>query len=80
FQPGPDDALPPEILDEHCLSIYNADGELCASHLFDTNSRLVNHGGNIDRGIVSLPFTRQSDGETVYFPSNLIENLFLSNG
>ncbi len=23
---------------------------------------------------------RQSDGEVVYFPSNLIENLFLSNG
>jgi ribosomal protein S12 methylthiotransferase accessory factor len=23
---------------------------------------------------------RQSDGETVYFPSNLIENLFASNG
>ena len=28
----------------------------------------------------SLPFVRQSDGETVYFPSNLIENLYLSNG
>jgi ribosomal protein S12 methylthiotransferase accessory factor len=27
-----------------------------------------------------LPFVRHSDGETVYFPSNLIENLFLSNG
>ncbi|MGL4995365.1 MAG: YcaO-like family protein, partial [Deefgea sp.] len=26
------------------------------------------------------PFVRQSDGETVYFPSNLIENLFVSNG
>jgi len=23
---------------------------------------------------------RQSDGEVVYFPSNLIENLYLSNG
>jgi ribosomal protein S12 methylthiotransferase accessory factor len=31
------------------------------------------------RGICSLPFVRQSDGEVVYFPSNLIENL-LSNG
>ena len=27
-----------------------------------------------------MPYVRQSDGETVYFPSNLIENLFLSNG
>ena len=74
FQPGPNDELPEEILDDYCLAIYNPDGELCGSHLFDTNS------GNIERGIVSLPYQRQSDGETVYFPSNLIENLFLSNG
>jgi ribosomal protein S12 methylthiotransferase accessory factor len=74
FQPGPDDALPAEILDDHCLAIYNADGELRASHLYDTNS------GNVQRGICSLPYVRQSDGEVVYFPSNLIENLFLSNG
>ncbi|MBR2514172.1 MAG: OsmC domain/YcaO domain-containing protein [Halomonas sp.] len=74
FQPGPNDELPKEILDEHCLAIYNPEGELCGSHLIDTNS------GREDRGIVSLPFVRQSDGETVYFPSNLIENLFLSNG
>uniref|UniRef100_UPI0038F78B98 YcaO-like family protein n=1 Tax=Streptomyces niveiscabiei TaxID=164115 RepID=UPI0038F78B98 len=36
--------------------------------------------GNVERGICSIPYVRQSDGETVYFPSNLIENLFLSNG
>ena len=74
FKPGPQDALPAEILDEYCLAIYNPDGELRGSHLYDTNS------GNTQRGICSLPFVRQSDGEVVYFPSNLIENLFLSNG
>ncbi|KHL70219.1 hypothetical protein SF06_09990 [Pseudomonas flexibilis] len=74
FQPGHDDALPAEILDDHCLEIYNPDGELRGSHLYDTNS------GNVQRGICSLPFVRQSDGEVVYFPSNLIENLYLSNG
>ncbi|OOG13327.1 OsmC domain/YcaO domain-containing protein [Pseudomonas sp. C9] len=74
FKPGRNDALPTEILDEHCLKIYNRDGELRGSHLIDTNS------GNEERGICSLPFVRQSDGEVVYFPSNLIENLFLSNG
>ena len=74
FKPGPKDALPVEILDEYCLRIYNPDGELRGSHLYDTNS------GNIQRGICSLPFVRQSDGEVVYFPSNLIDNLFLSNG
>ncbi|EJZ57981.1 MULTISPECIES: OsmC domain/YcaO domain-containing protein [Pseudomonas] len=74
FKPGPKDELPAEILDQYCLDIYNRDGELKGSHLFDTNS------GNTQRGICSLPFVRQSDGEVVYFPSNLIENLFLSNG
>ena len=74
FQPGPDDELPGEILDEQCRTIYDPEGELCGSHLYDTNS------GNVERGICSLPYVRQSDGEVVYFPSNLIENLFLSNG
>ncbi|MET1115548.1 MAG: OsmC domain/YcaO domain-containing protein [Comamonas sp.] len=74
FQPGPSDALPSEILDEYCVEIYNPDGELRASHLHDTNS------GNVQRGICSLPFVRHSDGESVYFPSNLVENLYVSNG
>ncbi len=74
FKPGRKDALPAEILDEYCREIYNPDGELLGSHLYDTNS------GNIERGICSLPFVRQSDSEVVYFPSNLIENLYLSNG
>ncbi|WP_222911516.1 OsmC domain/YcaO domain-containing protein [Pseudomonas sp. DNDY-54] len=74
FKPGRKDALPAGILDEYCLAIYNPDGELHGSHLIDTNS------GNEQRGICSLPYVRHSDGEVVYFPSNLIENLFLSNG
>lgn len=74
FKPGPKDELPTDILDEYCLKVYDRDGELRGSHLYDTNS------GNTQRGICSLPFVRQSDNEVVYFPSNLIENLFLSNG
>jgi ribosomal protein S12 methylthiotransferase accessory factor len=74
FKPGPKDALPAGILDAYSREIYNPDGELRGSHLYDTNS------GNVERGICSLPYVRQSDGEVVYFPSNLIENLFVSNG
>ncbi|MBQ0763059.1 OsmC domain/YcaO domain-containing protein [Marinobacter psychrophilus] len=74
FKPGPNDELPQGILDSHCLEIYNPEDELAGSNLIDTNS------GNAERGICALPFVRHSDGETVYFPSNLIENLFLSNG
>jgi len=74
FKLGPGDSLPTEILDDYCLAIFNPEGELLGSHLIDTNS------GNIDRGICGLPYVRQSDGKTVYFPSNLIENLYVSNG
>ena len=74
FKPGPEDMLPTEILDEYCLKIFSPDGDLRSSHLIDTNS------GNVQRGICSLPYVRQSDGEVIYFPSNLIENLYVSNG
>ncbi|MEB3863976.1 OsmC domain/YcaO domain-containing protein [Acinetobacter sp. IK31] len=74
FKPSPNGELPKEILDEYCLEIYNPDDELLGTYLYDTNS------GNVERGICSLPFVRQSDDEVVYFPSNLIENLYLSNG
>ena len=69
-----DDSLPEGLLDEYCLEIFDPESELQGSHLIDTNS------GNIERGICAIPYVRQSDQETVYFPSNLIENLFLSNG
>ena len=74
FKPGPDDALPDGLLDERCLAWYDPDGELRASHLIDTNS------GNVARGICALPYVRRSDGEVVWFPSNLVENLYVSNG
>ncbi|KQN69115.1 protein involved in RimO-mediated beta-methylthiolation of ribosomal protein S12 YcaO [Duganella sp. Leaf61] len=74
FKPARRDKLPAEILDDYTRDIYDADGELRGSHLIDTNS------GNIERGICALPYTRLSDGATVYFPSNLVENLYVSNG
>jgi len=74
FKPGPGDALPEGLMDDLCLKIYDPDGELKASDLLDTNSGLV------ERGICALPFERQSDKETVFMPTNLIGNLFVSNG
>ncbi|AWI75741.1 OsmC domain/YcaO domain-containing protein [Parazoarcus communis] len=74
FKPGPKNALPAGVLDDYCLQIFDPDGELRSSHLYDTNS------GNVQRGICSLPYVRQSDGAVVYFPTNLIDNLYLSNG
>ena len=74
FKPGPKNALPAGVLDDYCLQIFDPDGELRSSHLYDTNS------GNVQRGICSLPYVRQSAGAVVYFPTNLIDNLYLSNG
>jgi ribosomal protein S12 methylthiotransferase accessory factor len=69
-----EDSIPQGLLDDYCLEIYNPEGELQGSNLIDTNS------GNYERGICAIPYVRQSDQETIYFPSNLLENLFLSNG
>ena len=74
FMPGPNGEMPEDVLDEYTLEIYDPEEELLGTHLYDTNS------GKTERGICALPFVRQSDAEVVYFPSNLIENLYLSNG
>ena len=36
--------------------------------------------GNYDRGIVAMPYVRQSDQQTVYIPQSIIANLYVSNG
>ncbi|MGB0664615.1 MAG: OsmC domain/YcaO domain-containing protein [Pontibacterium sp.] len=74
FEIPSDNSLPEGLLDDYCWEIYNPEGDLKGRNLVDTNS------GNAERGVCAIPYQRQSDGETVYFPSNLIENLFLSNG
>lgn len=74
FQAGPNDSLPPGLLDERMKRIYGQGGDLKFSHLVDTNS------GRRERGVCAVPFVRQSDQATVYVPVNLIANLFVSNG
>lgn len=69
-----DDSLPAGILDERLHAFYNPDQEVNASDLIDLQS------GNGDRGICALPFSRQSDQQTVYIPMNIIGNLYVSNG
>ncbi|QPK17420.1 30S ribosomal protein S12 methylthiotransferase accessory factor YcaO [Pectobacterium versatile] len=69
-----DDALPEGILDARLHQFYDPEQELSASDLIDLQS------GNADRGICALPFTRQSDQQTVYIPMNIIGNLYVSNG
>ncbi|SEA50320.1 ribosomal protein S12 methylthiotransferase accessory factor [Thiothrix caldifontis] len=66
--------LPAGLLDEATLGFYDPESTLDATKLVDLNS------GHEERGICALPYVRQQDGETVWFPVNLIGNLYVSNG
>lgn len=73
--PIEDDALLPEgILDDELLDYFDPGQELTPDLLVDLQS------GNYDRGIVALPYVRQSDQQIVYIPQSIIANLYVSNG
>ena len=72
--PVESDDIPGGLLDEATLSHYNMDDELTAPMLIDTNS------GNRERGICALPFVKQTTNEEIWFPVNIIGNLYASNG
>ncbi len=73
--PIDDEAIPPmEMMDEFLWEYFDPNGEITPELLVDLQS------GNYDRGIVTLPYVRQSDNETVYIPQSIIGNLFVSNG
>jgi ribosomal protein S12 methylthiotransferase accessory factor len=74
FQPGPDGEWPEQILTPELRALYNPDHSIDATMLVDLNS------GAAERGICALPYIRQRDGETVWFPVNIIGNLYVSNG
>lgn len=69
-----EETLPEGILDDFLRDYFDPHGDLTPDLLVDLQS------GNPERGIVALPYTRQSDGETVYIPQSIIANLFVSNG
>ena len=62
-----------EYLNEELLAIYDPQGELGSEDLVDYNS-------DITAKIISLPFKKHSNGQSVYFPINILSNLYLSNG
>jgi len=66
--------MPDGLLNDTLWKYYDPQNELHPSQIFDTNS------GTGERGICALPFERQHDGETIYFPVNIIGNLYVSNG
>ena len=73
--PIEDEALLPQgILDDYLWDYFDPNQELTPELLVDLQS------GNYDRGIVAMPYVRQSDQETVYIPQSIIANLYVSNG
>ena len=66
--------MPEALLNEELWNFYDPDEDLEPENIFDFNS------GAGERGICALPFVCQSDGETTYFPVNIIGNLYVSNG
>ncbi len=60
-------------LNDELNLVYNPDGDLDDEDLVDFNS-------DYEDKIVALPFINQSSGETVYFPINILSNLYVSNG
>ena len=66
--------LPQGILDDRLFEHFDPNQELTPELLVDLQS------GNYERGIVALPYVRQSDQQTVYIPQSIISNLYVSNG
>mgnify|MGYP002712989460 CR=1 FL=1 len=62
-----------DFLNAELLNIYDPHGELSDEDLIDFNSDLTDE-------IVTLPFTKHNDGKKVYFPVNILANLYVSNG
>lgn len=65
---------PQELLTPDLQAFYNPDLSITADTLVDHNS------GNAERGICALPFVRLSDEKSVWFPVNIVGNLYVSNG
>ena len=56
------------------MDYFDPNAELTPELLVDLQS------GNYDRGIVAMPYVRQSDEQIVYIPQSIIANLYVSNG
>ncbi len=72
--PSVDDTWPTELLTPELQIFYNPENSIPAGALVDLNS------GNFERGICAIPYIRQSDKAEVFFPVNIISNLYVSNG
>ena len=68
------DDWPADLLTPELQAFYNPEGSIPAEMLIDMNT------GQYARGICAIPYVRQRDGAAVFFPVNIISNLYVSNG
>ena len=68
------DQMPEGLLSSTLWDFYNDEQDLSPAAIIDINS------SHASRGICALPYIRQRDKETLYFPVNIIGNLYVSNG
>jgi ribosomal protein S12 methylthiotransferase accessory factor len=66
--------IPQGLLSSTLWKFYNDEQALSPEVIVDINS------SNSFRGICALPYMRQRDQKKVYFPVNIIGNLYVSNG
>ena len=66
--------IPNDILNVKLRKLYGNKGDLTLENLVDIQSC------SFERGVCSIPFTNARNGEVVYFPVNLLDNLYASNG
>jgi ribosomal protein S12 methylthiotransferase accessory factor len=64
--------LPEGILDTHLRVFYDPENKLTAEHLVERISGR--------RDICAVPFIRVRDGEKIYFPVSILDNLYATNG
>lgn len=74
FTPMADGSWPEGLLNDELIEFYDPEQEIDPASLIDINS------SNRQRGICALPYVCERTGETVYFPVNIIGNLYVSNG
>jgi len=68
------DTMPDGLLDDDLWNYYDPENQLKPDQVFDTNSDTG------ERGICALPYQRQKDAMTIWFPVNIIGNIYVSNG
>jgi len=69
-----DPQIPNDVLNSSLRKFYSQETNLSLEDLVDLQS------SSFSRGVCSIPFTNARNGEIVYFPVNLLDNLYGSNG